>query len=179
MQASRLRSSQNVNMELRQPLPRTTALAISFIAPILLIAIWCILTYGNLVSPDTLPTPTEVIRGTLQLFIQYDLANSVLVSSKRIGLAFILAAAVALPLGVLMGAFEPVNRFFEPIIAPLRYMPISAFIPLSDLVFRHLRIAKDRVFVSRRFCISFAGRRVCDSRRSRRTRADGSDAWRE
>ena len=117
-------------MELRQPLPRTTALAISFIAPILLIAIWCILTYGNLVSPDTLPTPTEVVRGTLQLFIQYDLANSVLVSSKRIGLAFILAAAVALPLGVLMGAFEPVNRFFEPIIAPLRYMPISAFIPL-------------------------------------------------
>ena len=106
------------------------ALLISFIAPILLIAVWCVLTYGNLVSPDTLPTPTEVIRGTLQLFIEYDLASSIWISAKRIGLAFLLASAVALPLGVLMGAFEPINRFFEPIVAPLRYMPISAFIPL-------------------------------------------------
>ena len=34
-----------------------------------------------------------------------------------------------------MGAFEPVNRLFEPIMAPLRYMPISAFIPLLILWF--------------------------------------------
>ncbi len=34
-----------------------------------------------------------------------------------------------------MGAFEPVNRIFEPIMAPLRYMPISAFIPLLILWF--------------------------------------------
>jgi NitT/TauT family transport system permease protein len=41
-----------------------------------------------------------------------------------------MAAAVALPLGVLMGSFEPVNRFFGPVLSPLRFMPISAFIPL-------------------------------------------------
>ena len=34
-----------------------------------------------------------------------------------------------------MGAFEPINRLFEPIMAPLRYMPISAFIPLLILWF--------------------------------------------
>ena len=34
-----------------------------------------------------------------------------------------------------MGAFEPINRIFEPIMAPLRYMPISAFIPLLILWF--------------------------------------------
>ena len=34
-----------------------------------------------------------------------------------------------------MGAFEPINRIFEPIVAPLRYMPISAFIPLLILWF--------------------------------------------
>lgn len=117
-------------MELRQPLPRSKALMISFIAPILLIAIWCALTYGHLVSEDALPSPTEVLRGILQLFIEQDLASSIWISSKRIGIAFLIAAAVALPLGVFMGAFEPVNRFFEPIMAPLRYMPISAFIPL-------------------------------------------------
>jgi NitT/TauT family transport system permease protein len=75
------------------------------------------------------------VRGTLQLFLKYDLATAILVSTKRIALAFLLASAVALPLGVLMGAYDPVNRFFEPIVAPLRYMPISAFIPLLILWF--------------------------------------------
>jgi NitT/TauT family transport system permease protein len=87
------------------------------------------------VPPDFLPTPTEVVRGTLQLFIQYDLSTAILVSTRRIAIAFLLASALALPLGVLMGAFEPINRFFEPIVAPLRYMPISAFIPLLILWF--------------------------------------------
>src|SRR4051812_50088870 len=48
-------------------------------------------------------------------------------------MAFLLASAVALPLGVLMGAFTPIHNLFESIMAPLRYMPISAFIPLLIL----------------------------------------------
>jgi NitT/TauT family transport system permease protein len=120
---------------LREPLPRTTATLLGLLAPILVIATWCALTYGGFAPPDFLPSPTEVVRGTLQLFLQYDLWSSILVSTRRIAFAFLLASAVALPLGVLMGAFEPVNRFFEPIVSPLRYMPISAFIPLLILWF--------------------------------------------
>jgi len=120
---------------LREPMPRTTATAVGLLAPLLVAGVWCALTYGNFAPPDFLPSPTEVLRGTLQLFIQYDLWDAILVSTKRILSAFLLASAVALPLGVLMGAFEPVNVFFEPIVAPLRYMPISAFIPLLILWF--------------------------------------------
>lgn len=120
---------------LRTPLPQGTAFALGFVAPVIVLATWCIITYGGLAPPDFVPSPTEVIRGTLQLFLKYDLANAILVSTKRIAFAFLLASAVALPLGVLMGAYEPVNRFFEPIVAPLRYMPISAFIPLLILWF--------------------------------------------
>src|SRR5215510_3976925 len=120
---------------LRAPLPRGTATALGLVAPVLVAGAWCLLTYGGFAPPDFLPSPTEVLRGTLQLFLQYDLWSAILVSTRRIVLAFLLASAVALPLGVLMGAFEPVNRFFEPIMAPLRYMPISAFIPLLILWF--------------------------------------------
>lgn len=120
---------------LRAPLPRSTALMLGFVAPTIVLVTWCIFTYGGLAPADFLPSPTEVIRGTLQLFLKYELATAILVSTKRIVLAFLLASAVALPLGVLMGAYEPVNRFFEPIVAPLRYMPISAFIPLLILWF--------------------------------------------
>ncbi|HEX4497316.1 MAG TPA: ABC transporter permease [Thermoanaerobaculia bacterium] len=120
---------------LREPLPRATSTLIGLFAPILVIAVWCLLTYGGFVTPDFLPSPTEILRGTLQLFLQYDLLGAILISTRRILFGFLLASAVALPLGVLMGAFEPVNRFFEPIVAPLRYMPISAFLGILILWF--------------------------------------------
>src|SRR5437762_11491329 len=120
---------------IRQPVPRGTALALAFIMPVLVLGAWCVVSYGHLAPPDFVPSPTEVVRGTLQLFLQYDLATAILVSTKRIVLSFLLAAAVALPLGILMGAFAPIHHLFESIMAPLRYMPISAFIPLLILWF--------------------------------------------
>jgi NitT/TauT family transport system permease protein len=120
---------------LREPLPRSTATILGFFAPLLVFGAWCLLSYGHVVAPDFLPSPTETVRGTLQLFLQYDLGRAILISTRRIALAFLLASAVALPLGVLMGSFEPINRFFEPVVAPLRYMPISAFISLLILWF--------------------------------------------
>ena len=120
---------------LREPLPRSVSVPLGFVMPVLVLGAWCIASYGRLAPPDFLPSPTEVIRGTLQLFIEHDLGLAIWISTKRILIAFGLAAGVALPLGVLMGAFEPVNRLFEPIMAPLRYMPISAFIPLLILWF--------------------------------------------
>jgi NitT/TauT family transport system permease protein len=120
---------------LRSPLPRPASIALGLVAPAAVLGAWCIVSYGGLAPADFLPSPSEVVRGTLQLFIQYDLGIAIWVSTRRILIAFALASAVALPLGVLMGAFEPVNRIFEPVMAPLRYMPISAFIPLLILWF--------------------------------------------
>ncbi len=115
---------------LRAPLPRALRPGLALAAPLLLFGTWCLLSYGHLVPPTFLPSPTEVLRGLFQLFFEKDLGSAVLRSTQRITLAFLLAAATALPLGVLMGAYEPINRFFDPIMAPLRFMPISAFIPL-------------------------------------------------
>jgi NitT/TauT family transport system permease protein len=46
---------------------------------------------------------------------------------------FILAAAIGIPLGMAMGAYKPVEAFFEPFISFSRYLPASAFIPLLIL----------------------------------------------
>ena len=120
---------------IRAPLPASLAFGLGFIAPLTVLLAWCLISYGGLAPTDFLPSPTEVVKGTLQLFLQYDLGTAVMVSTRRIAVAFLLASAVALPLGVLMGTFDPINRLFEPIVAPLRYMPISAFIPLLILWF--------------------------------------------
>lgn len=120
---------------IRQPIARTTVTMLSFVMPVTVLGAWFIISYARLIPPDFVPSPTEVVRGTLQLFIQYDLFTAILISTRRIALAFLLASAVALPLGVLMGAFTPIHALFEPVMAPLRYMPISAFIPLLILWF--------------------------------------------
>ena len=44
-----------------------------------------------------------------------------------------LAALVAVPLGILMGAYKPIEAFFEPFVSFARYLPASAFIPLLIL----------------------------------------------
>ena len=58
---------------IRPPVPRSVGLALSFVMPVLVLVVWCVITYGHLVPADFVPTPTETVRGTLQLFIQYDL----------------------------------------------------------------------------------------------------------
>lgn len=120
---------------IRQPIPRGTATVLSFVLPVMVFGIWCVLSYGHFVPADFLPSPSEVVKGTLQLFIQYDLTTAILISTRRIVLAFLLASAVALPIGILMGTFSPIHSLFDSIVAPLRYMPISAFIPLLILWF--------------------------------------------
>ncbi len=120
---------------LRTPIPRGSAVALGVVAPVVVLGAWCVASYGGLAPPDFLPSPTEVVRGTLQLVLEHDLWSAIVISTRRIAIAFLLASALALPLGVLMGSYEVVNRLFEPITAPLRYMPISAFIPLLILWF--------------------------------------------
>src|ERR1044072_4287219 len=94
---------------IRSPLPKRTAFLLGFVAPALVLGAWCIGSYAGFIDPNFLPSPTEVLRGTLQLFIHYDLGSAILVSTRRIAIAFLLASAIELPLGVLMGAFDPIN----------------------------------------------------------------------
>ena len=66
-----------------------------------------------------------------------------------------------------MGAFDPINRFFEPIMAPLRYMPISAFIPLLILWFGIYEKQKIAFLFLGRLCLSPACRCLYHSTGSR------------
>lgn len=120
---------------LRTPISSSLKTTLSFISPFIFIGAWCFLSYGGFTPPDFLPSPSEVVKGILQLFLEHDLGLAIWVSTKRILISFILAAAVAYPLGLLMGSFTAIETIFNPIVAPLRYMPISAFIPLLILWF--------------------------------------------
>ncbi|MBE2250186.1 MAG: ABC transporter permease subunit [Myxococcus sp.] len=129
---------------LRTSVPKGTARLISFISVAVLLSAWCVLSYvevtrdgqpGPLVPHFFLPAPDQVLKSLLYLFFEKDLGGAIAVSGLRIAKAIALAIAVALPLGIAMGAFDFINRVFEPIVAPMRYLPITAFIPLLILWF--------------------------------------------
>jgi NitT/TauT family transport system permease protein len=110
------------------------------------ILLWCIASYARvtrrgeseaLIPVSFLPAPDQVVKSFVFLVLDpsINLFAGVGVSLVRSAKAFALTVLVAFPLGVAMGSFEPINRAFDPIIAPLRYLPITAFIPLMILWF--------------------------------------------
>jgi NitT/TauT family transport system permease protein len=120
---------------LRRSLPRRYRLPFALALPLVLLAVWCLLTLGSqpVLNELFLPSPLRVLQATLQMIFEHTLFEAIAASTARIVVAFLAAALVAVPLGVLMGSFEPINRLCEPVMAPLRYLPISAFIPLLIL----------------------------------------------
>jgi NitT/TauT family transport system permease protein len=120
---------------LRKALPRRYRVPFAVAMPAAVVITWCVLTLGKnpIVTPIFLPSPIQVLQATLQMIFEHTLFPAIWASTLRILISFVAAAVVALPLGIFMGAFEPFNRLMEPVMAPLRYMPISAFIPLLIL----------------------------------------------
>jgi NitT/TauT family transport system permease protein len=94
------------------------------------VAAWCLLSYAGIVPDVILPSPTEVLKAFPVLHFEEALVRSALASLYRVTMGFLLAAVVAIPLGLFMGTFPPVKHFFASLIDPLRFLPISALVPL-------------------------------------------------
>ena len=84
-------------------------------------------------NPSFVPTPLAVLQAWVDMFSTQGFLIDVGWSTFRIVGGFLIAALVAVPLGLLMGSFEVVRAFFQPPINAIRYMPASAFIPLLIL----------------------------------------------
>lgn len=111
---------------------RRILLGIGTFAAILLL--WTLLAAWA-AMPAFLPTPAAVLRVLLRLLqtpaLWYDAAASV----GRIFIGFLLSLIVAIPLGIMSGSSRTARAAIEPVAAVVRYIPPSAFIPISILWF--------------------------------------------
>ncbi len=113
------------------PKPLYTALMIaSIVVPVLLW--WLVTTVGN-IDPKFLPSPGQVLEAFGRLWGTRELLKDTVASLWRVGMGFLLAAALSIPVGVLMGSFASIRALLEPLFALIRYMPAPAFIPLLIL----------------------------------------------
>ena len=100
---------------------------------VLFFAAWALATFGGLIDGMFLKDPVYTLKTGIDLFVEYGFIKDVGVTIWRVVGGFVLAAIVAVPLGILMGAFKPIEAFFEPFVSFARYLPASAFIPLLIL----------------------------------------------
>jgi NitT/TauT family transport system permease protein len=107
------------------------ALGVGFF--VVFVAAWSIYTLGGFVDRTFLADPATMLSEGWQLLVRYNFAYDIMMTIWRVLGGFVLAAAVAVPLGILMGAYKPVEAFFEPFVSFARYLPASAFIPLLIL----------------------------------------------
>jgi NitT/TauT family transport system permease protein len=107
------------------------ALGLSFFA--LFFAAWGVATWGGFIKPLFLADPAKTFAAGWRLFAEFGFMGDVLITVARVVGGFLIAALIALPLGIAMGAYKPVEAFFEPFVSFARYLPASAFIPLLIL----------------------------------------------
>ena len=100
---------------------------------VVFVAVWAVATLGGYVSKTFLADPITMVKSGITLLTQMGFAADIGMTVWRVVGGFLIAAALALPLGVAMGAYKPVEAFFEPFVSFARYLPASAFIPLLIL----------------------------------------------
>jgi NitT/TauT family transport system permease protein len=107
------------------------ALGVGFF--VVFVALWSLATFGGFVSKTFLADPLTMLGSGWTLLTEMGFAHDIGMTVWRVLGGFVIAAALALPLGVAMGAYKPVEAFFEPFVSFARYLPASAFIPLLIL----------------------------------------------
>lgn len=113
------------------PKPLYTTLTVASIAVPLLIW-WAVTTFGH-VDPKFLPSPGRVLEAFGRLWGTRELLKDTVASLWRVGVGFLFAALLSIPVGVFMGSFPSIRALLEPIFGLMRYMPAPAFIPLLIL----------------------------------------------
>jgi len=107
------------------------ALGLAFF--VVFVLAWSAVTFGGVVPPTFLADPLTMVKSGYTLLADMGFAKDIAMTVWRVVGGFAIAAAIALPLGVAMGAYKPVEAFFEPFVSFARYLPASAFIPLLIL----------------------------------------------
>lgn len=123
-----------------------------FVVPFAILALWQWLSSHAIVNPQILPAPTAVLAkwweyllpveafdpaksSYLVWVVSGELPHDAYASLYRVVVGFLAGAALALPLGLVMGANDRVYKLFNPLVQLLRPIPPIAFIPLSILWF--------------------------------------------
>jgi NitT/TauT family transport system permease protein len=117
----------------RDPISHQAYLSANAFTVLLVLGAWSVLTYGSYVRSDFLPAPHMVFVAAYKMAVSGILVADTTASLFVIFSGFLLASVIAVPLGILVGTFKLIEGLVEPIVNFVRYLPVSALIPLFIL----------------------------------------------
>ena len=103
---------------------------IGLVVPLLL---WWAVSASGMVTKTFMPGPVHVWDRAVLWFTEDDLMADIGISVYRVVAGWGLSALIAIPLGLAIGTYRPVQALLEPLTDFIRYMPAVAFIPLVML----------------------------------------------
>ena len=109
--------------------------ALPFIGPVVLFIVWDLVVRLGFIKAILLPPPLDAMGALVNGLAGGPLMKDFAVTVWRTVQAFLIAAAVGMPLGVLLGSNEKAYRSVEFLIDFFRSTPSSALIPLFLLIF--------------------------------------------
>lgn len=107
----------------------------------LLVLLWYIWksesAVGNVSQSTFFPTVSEIAEGAVTIFTDEDkkVWTDIGTSAMRVFSGFLLAAVIAIPLGIYMGSYRIWEAFMQPIFEFIRYFPVPALIPLLVAIY--------------------------------------------
>ncbi|GAA0417063.1 ABC transporter permease [Acrocarpospora corrugata] len=118
----------------RRILRKTRSLLGRSAAVALLLAIWEILPRTGIVDRVFLPPLSEVVGAGYDLIVSGELGEHVGASLGRSLAGFVLAIVTVIPLGLLIGWYQPVADFLTPLLELFRNTSAVALLPVFTLI---------------------------------------------
>ncbi len=137
VKVSRVATAEGVRGARRSPgLPAAARyFGLGTLSVVCLLAVWQLLTAGGFISPIFLPSPAQVVKQARRYITDGSLFWHTVISGRRVLGGFLLASAVAVPLGIVLGTSRTAKALFDPILSIIRPLPSLSWIPLTILWF--------------------------------------------
>lgn len=130
MTTSSDRAARTPVLQLRKPVSRKQSILSALFIWTLFFAVWEGVSLAGLVNDLLVPAPSVVLTTLVDMLLNRGLVSDIMISVWRVVFSFSIACAVAIPLGIAMGAFPAIEAVFNPFVSAWRYLPAPSFIPI-------------------------------------------------
>jgi len=119
---------------------RMIGLALRSVSILCFFLLWYAVSWLNqhvwkLFNPVMLPPPSEVLAAGIELTLSGELPRDIAASLYRVVLGFLMAAALGVGLGTVVGRSRRIEQLLDPPLEMLRPIPPLAFLPVLVLWF--------------------------------------------
>jgi ABC-type nitrate/sulfonate/bicarbonate transport system permease component len=98
-------------------------------------AAWELASRGEILNPLFFPAVTRILKSFFSLLWSGEIPAQILNSVRRAAAGYALAAAVFIPLGILMGLFDSLRRALGIVVETARPIPPPVVVPVAMLFF--------------------------------------------